>query len=449
MIFFPLIISIFTIFLIPIFLKKENLGVNIYSFFLVVLFFQLIIRNVLIAFNLPEETYVQAVLLRGLNLNEVLLSPLVFFISSILIVSSYMIFRNDKNFKNFNSAIPFLNKNPNEKKILFWCFIFFIISLISNYIFFIQFDLSLISFYRGTSASIEEYSAQGYLRLLAGVSEISAFVGLAYFWQSKRKYLKYLFLFLSILSFLLLIVGAVLSSSRAIILVALVGVFVLAKLSNKKVKVVRSLILSVSLISLVTFMTVYRVSEDRNELSFEIFKDYLNTPLYLIVNQGGIDVIKTQHLINYVREKEDYRYGEMFSNIVLLAIPRSLWIDKPVNIDTQFGMSVYNADVYGSGGVPPGILGEFFWDFSWIGLILASLVFGMIMGLLDKMLKRYMNSIFIKVLFASSLIWTGMGILGSGLVSFFIGVMSLLIPLLIMFLLSSLTLKVVKFEKTI
>jgi oligosaccharide repeat unit polymerase len=342
---------------------------------------------------------------------------------------------------NFNSAIPFLNKNPNEKKILFWCLLLFLISLISNYIFFNQFDLSLISFYRGTSTSLEEYSAQGYLRLLAGVSQISAFVGLAYYWQSKRKLLKILFLLLSVLSFLLLFLGAVLSSSRALILVAMVGIFVLAKLSNRKVKFIRTLSISLILLSLVSFMTVYRIAEDRNELTLADLKNYANIPLYLIVNQGGIDIIKTEHLINYVTEKSDFRYGEMFSNIILLAIPRSIWQDKPVNVDTQFGMSVYNADVYGSGAVPPGILGEFFWDFSWIGLVLASIVTGMIMGLLDKFLQRYRNSIFIKVLFAGSLIWAGMAILGSGLVSFIIGVMNLLVPLISIFVLSSLSLK--------
>ena len=214
MLFFLLISIIFFIFLTPILLKKEHLGVNVYSFFLFVLFFQLIIRNILIAFSLPEQTYVQAVLLKGLNLNEILLSPLVFFISSIFIVISYILFRNERKFVNFNSVIPFLNKNPNEKKILFWCLLLFLISLISNYIFFSQFDLSLISFYRGTTSSIEEYYAQGYLRLLAGVSQISAFVGLAYYWHSKRWLLKILFLLLSILSFLLLFLGAVLSSSR-------------------------------------------------------------------------------------------------------------------------------------------------------------------------------------------------------------------------------------------
>ena len=447
MLFFLLIFIIFFIFLSPILLKKEHLGVNIYSFFLLVLFFQLIIRNILIAFNLPEQTYVQAVLLKGLNLNEILLSPLVFFISSIFIVSSYILFRNDKNYVNFVSAIPFLNKNPNEKKILFWCMLLFIVSLVSNYIFFSQFDLSLISFYRGTSASIEEYSAQGYLRLLAGVSEISAFVGLAYYWQSKRQLLKILFLLLSILSFLLLFLGAVLSSSRAIILVAMVGIFVLAKLSNRRVKFFRTISISLILFSLVSFMTFYRVAEDRNDLTLENLKNYANIPLYLIVNQGGVDIIKTEHLINYVTEKGDFRYGEMFSNIFLLAIPRSIWIDKPVSVDTQFGMNVYNADVYGSGAVPPGILGEFFWDFSWIGLVIASIVAGMIMGLLDKFLQRYRNSIFIKVLFAGSLIWAGMAILGSGLVSFFIGVMNLFVPLIIIFVLSSLSLKTSKIKK--
>ena len=106
-------------------------------------------------------------------------------------------------------------------------------------------------------------------------------------------------------------------------------------------------------------------------------------------------------------------------------------------------MSVYEADVYGAGAVPPGILGEFFWDFSWIGLIVASLISGMLMGLLDKILHKNRESIFIKVIFSASLIWTGMALLGSGFVSFFIGVMYLFVPMGIMFLLSN-----ISFRKT-
>jgi hypothetical protein len=168
-------------------------------------------------------------------------------------------------------------------------------------------------------------------------------------------------------------------------------------------------------------MTIYRMAENRETLSFDMIGEYASTPLYLIVNQGGIDLMKTQHMINYVSNNADYKYGELLSNIILLAIPRSLWQDKPVNVDTQFGMEVYGASAYGSGAVPPGILGEFFWDFSWLGLLVASLITGLLMGFLDKFFKKNQNSIFVKILFSSSLIWTGMSIMGSGFVSFIVG----------------------------
>ena len=84
-------------------------------------------------------------------------------------------------------------------------------------------------------------------------------------------------------------------------------------------------------------------------------------------------------------------------------------------------MAVYDASSYGAGAVPPGILGEFFWDFSWLGLLVASLITGFLMGFLDKVFHNNQESIFIKVLFSSSLIWSGMSIMGSGFVSFIVG----------------------------
>ena len=48
--------------------------------------------------------------------------------------------------------------------------------------------------------------------------------------------------------------------------------------------------------------------------TLEDFKNYANVPLYLIVNQGGIDIIKTEHLINYVIENGDL---DRFDTIIM------------------------------------------------------------------------------------------------------------------------------------
>jgi oligosaccharide repeat unit polymerase len=438
MIFFLLVFTIFLTFLLPLIFKIEKFDFNVYSFFVVILFFQLIVRNILIYFNLPNEQYIQVEILKGLSLQDFELSGLVFLICSIFIVFSYSMARYSNEFPN-SSPFFFIKNNPSERKILFWCFSFLGLSLIANFLFFSQFDLTLISFYRGVTNNLQEYSAQGYLRLAAGMCVVTGFISIAYAWESTSKLRKRLFQFIAAISFILLISNAIFSSSRAIILISLVGIFILSYYSKIKFSFLTKSLVSLAVISILSFMTIYRMAENRETLSFDMIGEYASTPLYLIVNQGGIDLMKTQHMINYVSNNADYKYGELLSNIILLAIPRSLWQDKPVNVDTQFGMEVYGASAYGSGAVPPGILGEFFWDFSWLGLLVASLITGLLMGFLDKFFKKNQNSIFVKILFSSSLIWTGMSIMGSGFVSFIVGAFVQIMPLFVIFFLSSLT----------
>jgi len=441
MIFFSLVFIIFLIFLLPLIFKVEKFSFNVYSVFIVILFFQLIIRNILIYFNLPNESYIQNEILKGLSLQDFELSGIIFFVCSVFIVTSYWISRYSSN-NGSTLRISFIRSNPSESKILFWSLIFLLFSLLANFLFFSQFDLSLISFYRGVTSNLQEYSGQGYLRLAAGMCEITGFIGLAYYWKSQDNLRKKLFLVITVVSFTIALLSAIFTSSRGIIVTTLIGIFIFSYYSNIKFSFLTKLFVAVFMFFILSYMTIYRMAENRQELSFDIIlENYISTPFYLIVNQGGIDLIKTQHMVNFVSENVDYKYGELISNLLLLPIPRSIWQNKPVNVDTQFGMAVYEASSYGAGAVPPGILGEFFWDFSWLGLLFASLIAGLLMGFLDRLFNNNQDSVFIKVMFASSLIWAGMSIMGSGFVSFIVGVFYSILPLFLIFFLSNLTTK--------
>jgi oligosaccharide repeat unit polymerase len=442
MIFFSLVFIIFLIFLLPLIFKVEKFSFNVYSVFVVILFFQLIVRNIFIYFNLPNESYIQNEILRGLSLQDFELSGIIFSVCSIFIVISYAISRYT-NESGSSLRISFIQSNPSESKILIWSSIFLLFSFFANLFFFSQFDLSLISFYRGVTTNLQEYSAQGYLRLASGMCIITGFIGLAYYWKSLNKFRKQLFLIITFTSFSLAMLNAIFTSSRAIIVTTLIGIFIFSYYSKIKFSLFTKLFVSVILFLILTLMTIYRMAGNKSDLSLDIIlEDYISTPFYLIVNQGGIDLIKTQHMVNFVLENSDYKYGELVSNLLLLPIPRSIWQDKPVNVDTQFGMAVYEASSYGAGAVPPGILGEFFWDFSWLGLLVASFITGFLMGFLDRIFHNNKESIFIKVIFSSSLIWTGMSIMGSGFVSFIVGAFYSILPLFLIFFLSNLTTKI-------
>ena len=110
-------------------------------------------------------------------------------------------------------------------------------------------------------------------------------------------------------------------------------------LSGKRLSSI-GLISGFVLMSLIgTLMTSLRIS-DSKELSEIEFTEFLtDTASKLIVNNGGVDIQKLQLLINHVKENEDFRYGEFSTNFLYMAIPRTLWSSKPVNIDTDLRLA--------------------------------------------------------------------------------------------------------------
>ena len=129
MIFFSLVFIIFLIFLLPLIFKVEKFSFNVYSVFVVILFFQLIVRNIFIYLNLPNEQYIQNEILRGLSLQDFELSGIIFSVCSIFIVISYSISRYTSE-NGTSLRISFIQSN-SESKILIWSSIFFF-SLFAN-----------------------------------------------------------------------------------------------------------------------------------------------------------------------------------------------------------------------------------------------------------------------------------------------------------------------------
>ena len=266
----------------------------------------------------------------------------------------------------------------------------------------------------------------------------TSLLAFACYLRSQDTIYKTFFIIVLILSSISLMLYAFFSSSRAMVMVFFIGIWGVFSISGRRFSLT-SLLAGFMLMTLIgTLMTSIRMSDTKELSELEVTKFFTETTTKLIVNNGGVDIQKLQLLIDHVREKGDYRYGEFSSNFVYMAVPRSLWPSKPVNIDTEFGMQVYGATSYGTGGVPPGILGEFFWDFSWLGLMLACILTSLILASLDKFLVKYKQSLFVIIAFSSSLFWTGNSLLGSGLSSYIIGSLMIILPLSILFIILNL-----------
>ena len=420
------------IFLSPILLKIQKVGFNVYTFFLVAVLVQVFLRNILMLNNIPNYDYVHITLLLGKPWEEFFFAAFVYLVGSILIVLSYIfVYRFYSNNPSHSRVVAI---NPGYRSVKFWSYILIIISMFSFASFVSMFDLvdAYISSYRGVTNDLENYSAHGGLRAGVGLTSIVAFLSIAYYWDCRKK----VFLFLFLLSFLLYLSFAFFTSSRGSILVFFIGYLAMLSFYNK-LTYLKFFYIFIFIVFIGVIMTLLRLSHAEGFSLDQLINGFYKAMTYIVVNNGGIDIPKLQHLIEYVQRDDDYRLGGFVSNIILLFIPRSIWPNKPVNIDTEFGHAVYGSQSYGSGAVPPGIFGEFFWDFSWAGIIFSAIFVGVILGFLDKFLRNNYKSIFVKVCYSTSVLWIGLGLMGSGFVSYFIGLLTLIVPLYFVFYMAS------------
>jgi oligosaccharide repeat unit polymerase len=151
-----------------------------------------------------------------------------------------------------------------------------------------------------------------------------------------------------------------------------------------------------------------------------------------ILTTNMIDVSKTAHIINAIPGKLNYEYGATLVTIFIAWIPREFWPNKPVtNVDNTIGIEVYGASTYGSGGVPPGIIAELYWNF-WIpGVLIGCFLLGAILKIIDQTILANILNPNVVILFVVNFMFIGLAFVGSSFSSVLIGVLQTLIPLVI------------------
>ena len=103
----------------------------------------------------------------------------------------------------------------------------------------------------------------------------------------------------------------------------------------------------------------------------------------LVLNRNGLGMAKTAHIINHLPEPLEYRYGSTIFVWLIAPVPRGMYPSKPmVNSGPYLGRTLYGTKV---SGVPPGAIGELYWNFH-----IAGVIFGM--ALIGRFLRFVYNS---------------------------------------------------------
>ncbi|MFO0940334.1 MAG: O-antigen polymerase [Pirellulales bacterium] len=131
----------------------------------------------------------------------------------------------------------------------------------------------------------------------------------------------------------------------------------------------------------------------------------------LILNRNGPSLAKTGHIINNVPDVLDYQYGKTIAIWLLAPIPRSIYPNKPlIHSGPIIGTEIYGTKV---SGVPPGLVGEMYWNFHLAGTIIGVAVVGFMMGWIHKRFWQLNKSIAVLApLYMFSVAEIGYSILG-------------------------------------
>jgi len=83
-------------------------------------------------------------------------------------------------------------------------------------------------------------------------------------------------------------------------------------------------------------------------------------------------------ILGLVPHQVDYLYGRSYLSIPAAPIPSRIWADKPMAGGRLTGWLIFGRDIAG-GGVPPGNIGEAYWNFGIPGVILVMFLFGIVL----------------------------------------------------------------------
>ena len=183
------------------------------------------------------------------------------------------------------------------------------------------------------------------------------------------------------------------ASDRTGVLLVGLQLFALASFASKKLdrrKIVAGCAVALILLQLLTALRVAGRSDQA--LSFSGVEGSVEV---LVRNRSFFDLSKNLQIPRAVGDELELEFGATLSGAVFGPVPRSVWPEKPiVSVGPEIGQKVYGNAVT---GVPPGLIGEAFWNFHVFGIgmvIIAGAIFGRLDRFEPESLSPFFQAVF-------------------------------------------------------
>lgn len=177
---------------------------------------------------------------------------------------------------------------------------------------------------------------------------------------------------------------ALASGGRSVLLLLVVSLLI-AHGKPKAPKWILYSAVSLAIVSGSGLMIYARYQQQEAKASFD-----LNISNIIEASYTGLPYIDHFELARQYTQDFGHDYGSELLAIAVLPVPRALWEDKPIQLSRKM-REAYWGDT--SGGIPPGLFGEGFIGFGWIGVILISILYGMILRTFSSKYSLHNKSI--------------------------------------------------------
>jgi oligosaccharide repeat unit polymerase len=428
---------IFLIVLLPFWSRKEF---DIFSPWAIIcydVFFTIFLCSIYITFDLPNPNFIREILLRG-KPKEFLFAPSFYILLGVMFLTcGYLFTKNNR--KNIRLKI-FRSDNWDSRRYYYVLSFILLLSWVGLY-YYIKyaiggsFNENISAYRRIASTELSEYRSYGYLSWLVLLSNLVYQIS----WVkiiSKIKGSKIWNYFLFLLSSATSIFFAFISGVRSGVVLWFVILLVLTYyIRNRKLNASFKIYFVIILLVVLTiFLVMTNMRQgNRSSINENINKfNIIDFSALFIAGGTGMNIGKTCYIIDSIPEKMDFQWGGTFITFLYAWIPREIWPNKPIAaLDAIIAMKIYGAQMYGRGGIPPGMIAELYLNFWIIGIPFGCFLVGRLIKKINIILKEYIQNRNIIILYVISFMMLGDGLMGSGFVSTIIGFLMTVIPLMI------------------
>jgi oligosaccharide repeat unit polymerase len=173
-------------------------------------------------------------------------------------------------------------------------------------------------------------------------------------------------------------------------------------------KIPRTKIIVTAIVAFLLFGTLgmFRKSTYRGEADWTILTNF-DLQQSLAATRDEIDWWEANDgylpIIAKVPEKVDFLYGESYISALLFFVPRELWPGKPRGVGGMNGEVIFGGGP-GAGGVPPGPVGEAYWNFYIPGVLIMFFLYGLFQHWLAQTYMHYARAPAVWILYTITIL---------------------------------------------